>query len=279
MCFTDCFYFSYRNTLSYSANVPVQNSNTWLSGNAFCMVRIGNTLVYPVATSYGWSQDGKSYPTQCTKSAAAVAGSAAKFYCNKFDMNIGLIYYPVPNQNASTVYTYAPSKTPTNRPTPPPGAPTLHPTTAPTVRPSRSPTANPTPPPGAPTALPTTQRPTRKPSASPTSARRLLRNGNKDDAESLSSRDRDVLAAGDPSVEPTAEPTESAYYGFDDYAGDDGGNYYSAPSDDGAADDAYATAGIGTYASPYYANSNTDDFSPLIPIVADNGLIFKFGKV
>ncbi len=239
------------------------------------MVRIGNTLAYPVITSYGWSQDGKSYPTQCTKSAAAVAGSAAKYYCNQFDMNIGLIYYPVPNQNASTVYTYAPSKTPTNRPTPPPGAPTLHPTTKPTTRPSRSPTANPTPPPGAPTALPTTHRPTRKPSASPTSTRRSLRNGEKGDAKA-SSKDRDVFAAGDPSAEPTAEPTA---YAYDDSTGDDGGNYYSAPSDDGAADDAYATTGIGTYASPYYANSNTDDFSPLIPIVADNGLIFKFGKV
>lgn len=85
----------------------------------------------------------------------------------------------------------------------------------------------------------------------------------------------------EPSAEPTADGDDETTGGGDDDddGGGDDGAYYSGPSDDGATDEAYATAGIGTYASPYYANSNTDDFSPLIPNVVDNGFIFKFGKV
>jgi hypothetical protein len=98
---------------SYSENAPVPNSNTWVSGDAFCLVRVGNTLAYPVTTSYGWSADGTSYPTQCTKNAASVAGSAAKYYCNKFNINVGLIYYPVENQDTTYDWTYHPTVAPT----------------------------------------------------------------------------------------------------------------------------------------------------------------------
>jgi hypothetical protein len=278
---------------SYSANAPVQESNTWKSGDAFCLVRIGNTLAYPVTTSYGWSADGTSYPTQCTKKAASVAGSAAKYYCNKFDINVGLIYYPVANQDADTTWTFPPTTAPTANPTPGPGQPTVKPTTAPTVKPTKTPTAGPTPPPGAPTVKPTVSpsaRPTRKPSARPT-----------------------IEPSVAPTEEPTAEPTtarrraqaervtvaEEDLQGVFDaldagngtyyYSGDDalgGGNYAydddTAGGDDDAGeadDDGYTNDGVGTYASPYYANAATDDFTPLIPLVFDNGKIFALGKV
>jgi hypothetical protein len=102
-----------------------------------------------------------------------------------------------------------------------------------------------------------------------------------------------------PTEEPTAAPTEAPATddgggddgagddgAGDDGAGDDGGNYgdnyggeYGGNDDGGAADDQYATTGVGTYSSPYYANSATDDFVPLIPTVVDNGKIFAFGAV
>lgn len=201
----------------------MQDSNTWVSGNAFCMVRMGNTLAYPVTTSYGWSNDGTSYPTQCTKDAASADGSAAKYYCNKFDVNVGLIYYPVANQNTSATFTYRPTRSPTERPTPPPGAPTINPTRKPSPKPT------------------TTHKPT-------AGRRRQLRQLTDD---------------------PTDDPA-----GGDDGAGDDG-----AGDDGNAADDQYATTGIGTYSDPYFANSATDDFQPLIPEVVDNGLIFALGRV
>lgn len=272
-------------------------------------MRIGNILAYPVTTSYGWSADGTSYPTQCTKKAASVDGSAAKYYCNKFDMNVGLIYYPVDNYNKSYEWSFAPTKAPTFNPTPGPGQPTIHPTARPSIRPTKMPTPGPTPLPGQPTIAPTvvrTQKPTKKPSAAPT--RKPTAGPTNSDA---------------PSAEPTAEPTaarrrledadlelgsklsvhldaddggaaddggggaddggndggddQTQYY--DDNAEDDGSYYYEGDGAyDDATDDGYATEGIGTYASPYYANAATDDFSPLIPTLADNGLIFNIGK-
>jgi hypothetical protein len=120
----------------------------------------------------------------------------------------------------------------------------------------------------------------------------------------------------DPTPEPTVAPTEATDDGAgddgagddgagddgagddgagDDGAGDDGaaynynddgggayyggGDYGGGDDDNGAADDQYATYGIGTYSSPYYANSATDDFTPLVPVVVDNGYIFNLGKV
>jgi hypothetical protein len=264
---------------SHSANTPVQDSSTWVSGDAFCLVRLGNTLAYPVTTSYGWSNDGTSYPTQCSKSAASVAGTPAKYYCNKFDINVGLIYYPVANQNTSFVWTYRPTTSPTPNPSPRAGEPTTKPTAAPTIRPSNKPTPGPTPIPGAPTAVPSTARPTRdptmmptakpsrNPTATPTAARRRL-------GKRVAVKSADKETAG------YYDDSGAGGYGGDDYAGGGGGDYGGGDDDDGgAADDQYATTGVGTYASPYYANSATDDFTPLIPYVVDNGNIFAFGKV
>lgn len=265
------------------------------------MVRIGNTLAYPVTTSYGWSKDGTSYPTQCTKREASVDGSAAKFYCNRFDINVGFIYYPVPNQNITDTYTYRPTRSPTQRPSPPPGAPTMTPTRVPSTRPTTSPTRAPTPPPWAPSAAPTTISPSRKPVVPPTAkptnlpttkpsmptvnptraptngARRLLRGGRETTTAQASRLERTLqmtqLAASDPpttepSPAPTTEPTES---GDDDDYDDDGG----------AGGEEYYYVGDGSYYDPSGGNGygESDDFAPLIPAVVDNGLIFGFGKV
>jgi hypothetical protein len=277
----------------------VPNSNTWVSGDAFCLVRVGNTLAYPVTTSYGWSADGTSYPTQCTKNAASVAGSAAKYYCNKFNINVGLIYYPVENQDTTYDWTYHPTVAPTANPSPGPGKPTNHPTTRPTVRPSRLPSANPTPGPGkptnhptahpsarpsrSPTPEPTTEAPTAEPTAEatlPTAEANIL-GGRRLQRKAQQPRERAGKRALD--VEDPDNPVDPDDPIDDPDGGGGGGYYYQATGGDdeggGAADDTYATEGPGTYASPYYANSATDDFTPLIPVLADNGLIYRFGKV
>jgi hypothetical protein len=282
----------------------VADSNSWESGNAFCLVRIGNTLAYPVTTSYGWSEDGTSYPTACSKAAAKVDGSAAKFYCNQFNINVGLIYYPVDNQNTSSTWTYRPTTSPTQHPTPLPGEPTAQPTAEPTVRPTRAPTAGPTPLPGEPTRAPSTARPTKVPTAEPTAkpsrdptavptpppsavptsslrkaARKLAAHrgdaGGVDPSAAMhvESADDDAVYYDDDKDDDAGDDDDGSYYYDDD--DEPYGRYYYYGDDDSADDD----DGSDTYSGLYYANSVTDDFAPLIPRVVDNGHIFLFGKV
>jgi hypothetical protein len=115
------------------------------------MVKQGNILMYPVASHYGWSESGYDRPTQCKIASASVTGSPANYYCNLMDVMVGLIFYPVPNQNITELQktsSWAPTLYPTERPTPLPGEPTLKPSTSrptSTPRPNRSarPTLNP----------------------------------------------------------------------------------------------------------------------------------------
>lgn len=81
-----------------------------------CYVRIGNTLAYPIASHYGWSDTGYTRPSRCQRSQM-IAGSSAYYYCNKMDIAVGLIYYPVGNQNFTELLEYVPTKTPTISPT------------------------------------------------------------------------------------------------------------------------------------------------------------------
>ena len=50
---------------------------------AACFVRQGNLLLYPITTSYGWSDSGTGRPKQCTI-RAILKNAAAKFYCSKY---------------------------------------------------------------------------------------------------------------------------------------------------------------------------------------------------
>lgn len=145
-----------------------------------CLVRMANLLYYPVINHYGFSETGYGTPQPCNIQSSP--GSAGYFYCNQFDIVVGLIYYPVPDidiQDRIDRLTNKPSFAPSARPTPLPGDPTLRPTVIPTRRPttlkptfkpSQAPTFRPTPLPGDPTLVPTiapSARPTKVPSARP----------------------------------------------------------------------------------------------------------------
>lgn len=167
----------------HSENAPYGDlTHTWLPGRSFCFVRIGNTLAYPVTTSYGWSYTGYNYPTKCTAGNTAET-PAAKYYCNLMDVVVGFVYYPVPNLNPNHTYTLAPTRAPTHMPTPGAGQPTRPPTRVPTFLPSVRPSARPTPLPGYPTYKPSYQA-TLKPTTS-----------------------RPTPLPGNPTYIPTAKPT------------------------------------------------------------------------
>ena len=159
----DALYAPTKAIYCHSQNAPYGDlTHSWVSGRAYCFVRIGNTLAYPVVSSYGWSYSGFNYPSRCTAGSVSDI-KAAEYYCNLMDVVFGFVYYPVPNLNPNHTYTFAPTRLPTQMPTPGAGQPSRNPTHVPTYRPTVRPTARPTPLPGYPTLKPSytaTLRPT-----------------------------------------------------------------------------------------------------------------------
>jgi hypothetical protein len=61
---------------------------------AACFVRQGNVLLYPIITSYGWSDSGTGRPKQCTAKIVA-KNPAAKYYCSKYCTLLILKHYQI----------------------------------------------------------------------------------------------------------------------------------------------------------------------------------------
>jgi hypothetical protein len=96
---------------------------------------------------YKYILKGTEYPRRCSyKDVIKQKQSAAVYYCNLLDFNIGFVQYPVKNLEPPPYeYTTSPTLNPTLRPSPLPGEPTLTPTPDPTKRPTPSPSPGPTP--------------------------------------------------------------------------------------------------------------------------------------
>eukprot|EP01034_Spumella_vulgaris_P022688 gene22688-28837_t len=188
---------------------------------ASCFVRQGNMLMYPVISHYGYSETGLDYPSICTAKNVAERGTAAFYYCNRFDLAVGLIYYPVENIDidaALKTATKGPSKQPSVRPTPGPGPgkPTCKPTFVPSAKPSltfpptRSPSNTATPswtrrptvrPTERPTPLP--GNPTKKPSFKPTGRPSTTGSPSTSFAPSVSSRPSWTFKPSRPTATPS----------------------------------------------------------------------------
>lgn len=55
---------------------------------ASCFVRQGSTLLYPVVSSYGYSETGYDRPSMCTQKAVSNVNSPAYYYCSKFSIGV-----------------------------------------------------------------------------------------------------------------------------------------------------------------------------------------------
>jgi hypothetical protein len=59
------------------------------------MVRVGNMLLYPVISSYGWSATGFGYPKSCANSTADLGSgsysASAGYFCSKLIDNVSLV--------------------------------------------------------------------------------------------------------------------------------------------------------------------------------------------
>ena len=105
------------------------NSTSGAGSGTQCLVRIGNALLYPIVHNFGasWTK-----PSQCTKKKVK-SSELKKFYCNIFDIMVGLVYY---NETSSYDRTFE-TLSPTLAPSPQPGKPTRKPSIPPSPAPSR----------------------------------------------------------------------------------------------------------------------------------------------
>ena len=119
---------------------------------------MGNLLAYPITTSSGWSNDGYSRPKICSQSSINNRNiPAAKFYCDKHNLNVAFVYFPVDNITPDEILfllKHKPSFSPTESPSFAAGVPTPNPSFGPTRKPSTPPTERPTPRAGLPTLNP-----------------------------------------------------------------------------------------------------------------------------
>ena len=168
--------------------------------------------------------------------------SAARYYCNKFDINVGFIYYPVANTDGASV----PTESPTDSPTDPPSE---EPTEAPTEAPTESPTEAP-------------------------SSRRLQQKKQAID-KAYQKKQSTKRGKGRGYTHSMRDSMQS--YEADDHFYDNVNQYYDPGT---PVDYASYSANDGDNIDPYAGNIPTDDYTPTqgAPVV-DNGYIFKFGMV
>lgn len=227
-----------NNTNSYFDNLYspmnpiycIDYANSTNSSVASCMVRVGNTLLYPYVNSFGWSATGYEYPTICKNTTIKSPKTpSAKYYCNQFDLVVGFIYYPVPdiniteaikNSNVTSKPSKAPTFRPTRLPTIAPSGPSRTPTRRPSQDPSFAPSENPTVTPTAsktptqqPTFVPTTATPTRRPSRAPTGAAAAVEDGpdrglGSNKVESVH-REEESVAGWELATGPASSPAEA----------------------------------------------------------------------
>eukprot|EP01033_Poteriospumella_lacustris_P013355 gene13356-9561_t len=273
----------YSNTTTRSKKNKATTPTTTTTDDASvasCLVRIGNTLAYPYINSYGWSSTGYEYPAPCKNTT--YGNPAAKFFCNQYDFVVSFVYYPVADVNVSAAVAHATTDRPTRAPTFAPSGPTA----PPTVRPSLAPTMDNT----RPTQPPTTARPSasKRPSPTPTAAPTATPTASPSAAPTtelptstptVSRRRRVLLGDGDMALDrvdalltrPHA-PTgaQAALYAARRK------HPATAPTVAVVSDaDADADADWSLYG--YY--TGTDDFTPAVAPLIDDGRVFTFARI